>query len=73
MGYAAIYREDVINHYLAFIARRRAQRPSEEYRDLTPEEWDEFVGHFELRKVACTRDYGSPCIREHVPLTELTC
>src|SRR5664280_2533582 len=41
-----------------FIARRRAERPSEEYRDLTPEEWTDFLGHFELRKVAlgvCTR------------------
>jgi hypothetical protein len=68
MGYAAIYPEDVITHHRAFIARRRAQRPSEEYRDLTPEEWDEFLGHFELRKVAlgvCTRDYGTPCIHEH--------
>jgi integrase len=68
MGYAAIYPEDVIDHHRAFIARRRAQRPSEEYRDLKPEEWDEFLDHFELRKVAlgvCTRDYGTPCIHEH--------
>lgn len=68
MGYAAIYPEDVINHHRAFIAHRRAERPSEEYRDLQPEEWDEFLGHFELRKVAlgvCTRDYGTPCIHEH--------
>jgi hypothetical protein len=38
------------------------------YRDLTPEAWDEFLSHFELRKVAlgvCTRDYGTPCIHEH--------
>jgi hypothetical protein len=35
MGYAAIYPEDVIAHHRAFIARRRAERPSEEYRDLT--------------------------------------
>lgn len=37
MGYAAIYPEDVIAHR-AFIARRRAERPSEEYRDLTARE-----------------------------------
>jgi hypothetical protein len=64
----AIYPEDVIAHHRAFIARRRALRPSDEYRDLTPEEWDEFLGHFELRKVAlgiCTRDYGTPCVHEH--------
>ncbi|MFF2063942.1 tyrosine-type recombinase/integrase [Streptomyces sp. NPDC058200] len=68
MGYAAIYPEDVINHHRAYLARRRATRPSEEYRDLTPGEWDEFIAHFELRKVAlgtCTRDYGTPCSHEH--------
>ncbi|MFL6124814.1 tyrosine-type recombinase/integrase [Actinophytocola sp.] len=67
MGYAAIYPEDVITHHRAFIARRRAQRPSEEYRDLTAAEWDQFLAHFELRKVAlgtCGRDYGSPCAHE---------
>ncbi|WP_329164255.1 site-specific integrase [Streptomyces sp. NBC_01387] len=68
MGYAAIYSDDVIAHHRAFIARRRAERPGEEYRSLTPDEWQEFLGHFELRKVAlgiCTRDYGSPCVHEH--------
>jgi hypothetical protein len=68
MGYAAIYSEDVVSHHRAFIARRRALRPGEEYRDLTPEEWDQFLHHFELRKVAlgvCTRDFGSPCTHEH--------
>lgn len=68
MGYAAIYSDDVIAHHRAFIARRRAERPGEEYRILTPEEWQEFLGHFELRKVAlgiCTRDHGTPCVHEH--------
>ncbi len=68
MGYAAIYPEDVITHHRAFIARRRAERPSEEYRELTAAEWDEFLAHFELRKVAlgtCGRDYGSPCAHEN--------
>ena len=62
------YPEDVVSHHRAFIARRRAQRPGEEYRDLTPEEWDQFLHHFELRKVAlgvCTRDFGTPCAHEH--------
>ena len=68
MGYAAIYPEDVVTHHRAFIARRRAERPSEEYRELTATEWDEFLAHFELRKVAlgvCGRDYGTPCAHEN--------
>jgi hypothetical protein len=68
MGYAAIYPEDVISHHRAFIARRRADRPSEEYRELTAAEWNEFLAHFELRKVAlgvCGRDYGTPCAHEN--------
>ena len=51
-----------------FIARRRSLRPSEEYRTPTDEEWSEFVGHFEHRKVAigdCGRSYDTPCIHEH--------
>ncbi|WP_394816240.1 site-specific integrase [Streptomyces mooreae] len=68
MGYAAIYPEDVISHHRAFIARRRTERPSEEYRELTAIEWDEFLAHFELRKVAlgtCGRDYATPCQHEN--------
>jgi Phage integrase family len=74
MGYAAIYPEDVIAHHRAFIARRRAERPSEEYRDLTAQEWDAFLAHFQLRKVAlgtCDRPYGTPCQHEHACLTEM--
>ncbi len=36
--------------------------------DPTSEEWAEFLGHFELRKVAtgtCGRAFGTPCIHEH--------
>ena len=68
MGYKAVYPEEVINGHRAFIARRRALRPSEEYRTPTDEEWDEFLGHFERRKVAlgdCGRSYDTPCIHEH--------
>ena len=68
MGYKAVYPEEVINGHRAFIARRRALRPSEEYRTPTDEEWAEFVGHFEHRKVAvgdCGRSYDTPCIHEH--------
>ena len=73
MGYKAVYPEEVITGHRAFIARRRALRPGEEYRTPTDEEWADFVGHFERRKVAlgdCGRSYATPCIHEHVPLTE---
>ncbi|MFZ0877441.1 MAG: site-specific integrase [Pseudonocardiaceae bacterium] len=68
MGYKAVYPEEVITSHRAFIARRRALRPSEEYRTPTDEEWDEFLGHFERRKVSlgtCGRSYATPCIHEH--------
>lgn len=68
MGYKAVYPEEVINGHRAFIARRRALRPSDEYRVPTDEEWDEFLGHFERRKVAlgtCGRAFGTACIHEH--------
>jgi hypothetical protein len=68
MGYAAVYPEQVIASHLAFLARRRALRPSEEYRTPTDEEWQQFLGHFERRKLAtgtCGRAFGTPCIHEH--------
>jgi hypothetical protein len=57
------------------VARRRTLRHGEEYRDLSPAEWDEFLGHFELRKVelgVCTSDFGTSCIHEHACFSELT-
>jgi hypothetical protein len=68
MGYKTVYPEEVINGHRAFISRRRALRPSEEYRVPTEKEWEEFLGHFERRKVAlgtCGRSYATPCIHEH--------
>jgi integrase len=68
MGYKAVYPEEVINGHRAFITRRRGLRPAEEYRTPTDEEWDQFLGHFEHRKVAlgdCGRSYNTPCIHEH--------
>jgi integrase len=68
MGYKAIYPEEAINGHRAFIARRRALRPAEEYRTPTAEEWQEFLGHFEHRKVSlgtCGRSYATACIHEH--------
>lgn len=43
-------------------------RPSEEYREPTDAEWEEFLTHFERRKVelgVCGRAYGTPCEHEH--------
>jgi integrase len=68
MGYKAVYPEEAINGHRAFIARRRDLRPSGEYRTPTEEEGEEFLGHFERRKVAlgdCGRAYGTACIHEH--------
>jgi len=68
MGYKAVYPEEAINGHRAFIARRRDLRPSGEYRTPTDEEWEEFLGHFERRKVAlgdCARAHGTACVHEH--------
>lgn len=68
MGYKAVYPMEAIEAHRAFIARRRATRPGEEYRLPTDEEWDSFLGHFEKRKLSigtCGRAFGTPCIHEH--------
>jgi hypothetical protein len=68
MGYKAVYPQETIDGHRAFITRRRALRPAEEYRTPTDAEWAEFIGHFERRKVAlgdCGRSYNTPCIHEH--------
>jgi hypothetical protein len=68
IGYKAVYPAETIEAHRAFIARRRASRPGEEYRTPTEEEWDAFLAHFEKRKVSigtCARAFGSPCIHEH--------
>ena len=68
LGYKAVYPDEAIQAHLAFLARRRALRPTEEYRIPTDAEWEEFLGHFELRKVAtgtCGRAFSTPCIHEH--------
>jgi hypothetical protein len=41
---------------------------STEYRTPTDEEWAEFLGHFERRKLSlgtCGRSYATPCIHDH--------
>ncbi|MBJ8343021.1 site-specific integrase [Antrihabitans sp. YC3-6] len=68
MGYKAVYPAETIEAHRAFVARRRATRPSEEYRTPTDAEWDAFLAHFEKRKVSvgtCARAFGSPCVHEH--------
>jgi Phage integrase family len=68
MGYKAVYPDEAIQAHLAFLARRRALRPTDEYRTPTDDEWQQFLGHFERRKVSigtCGRAFGSPCIHEH--------
>jgi hypothetical protein len=68
LGYKAVYPGEAIQAHLAFLARRRALRPTEEYRIPSDAEWAEFLGHFERRKVAtgiCGRAFGTPCIHEH--------
>ncbi len=68
MGYKAVYPDEAIQAHLAFLARRRALRPSEEYRTPTEEEWSEFLGAFERRKVSigtCGRAFQTPCVHEH--------
>lgn len=68
MGYKAVYPQEAINGHRAFLARRRELRPAEEYHTPTEEEWEEFLGHFERRKLAlgeCGRAYGTACIHEH--------
>jgi len=68
LGYKAVYPDEAIQAHLAFLARRRALRPTEEYRTPTNAEWEEFLGHFERRKVAtgtCGRAFATPCIHEH--------
>ncbi|HUZ38560.1 MAG TPA: site-specific integrase [Streptosporangiaceae bacterium] len=68
MGYKAVYPDEAIQAHRAFLARRRALRPGEEYRAPTDEEWQQFLGHFERRKVAtgtCGRAFGTPCAHEH--------
>jgi integrase len=67
-GYVAVYPEEVIKHYRHFVDQRRERCPSDEYREPTDAEWDEFRDHFNLRQVAlgrCDRPYGTPCQHEN--------
>jgi integrase len=66
--YLAIFQDDLVRSYRAFVDQRRATRPDAEYREPTAEEWAEFQQHFQLRKLelgTCGRPYGTPCQHEH--------
>lgn len=68
MRYVATYSDDVVRHFLAHQARRRALRPPSEYREPTHQELEQFSEHFGKRLVAlgtCHRPYQTPCIHEH--------
>ncbi len=70
-GYVAVFNEDVVRHYQAFLDRRRQARPTDEYRPVTEPEWLGFEQHFDQRKVelgGCARPYGTPCQHEHACL-----
>ena len=72
--YMAVFQDDLIRSYRAFLHKRRATRPAEEYREPTDQEWQEFQKHFQVRKVAlgtCGRPYGASCQHEHACLTEM--
>ncbi|MFD4860670.1 tyrosine-type recombinase/integrase [Streptomyces atratus] len=67
-AYLAVFQDDLVRTYRGFLDRRRADRPQEEYREPTEQEWRDFQQHFELRKVSlgtCGRPYGTPCKHEH--------
>ncbi|MCK2238965.1 MULTISPECIES: tyrosine-type recombinase/integrase [unclassified Crossiella] len=67
-AYMAIFDEQLVRSYRAFLDNRRSQRPEAEYREPTEEEWREFQPHFQLRKLElgeCGRPYGTPCKHKH--------
>jgi hypothetical protein len=67
-AYPAVFQDDLIRTYRAFLTERRATRSPEEYRKPTGQEWTEFEQHFQKRRLElgdCGRPYGSPCKHEH--------
>lgn len=67
-AYTAVFEDDLVRTYRAFLGRRRAERPATEYREPTDNEWHEFQQHFHERKLElgeCARPYGTSCKHEH--------
>jgi len=70
-GYVAVFNEDLVRHYQAYLDRRRHARPADEYRPVTESEWLGFEEHFDQRKVelgGCARPYATACQHEHACL-----
>ncbi|MGW1845455.1 tyrosine-type recombinase/integrase [Streptomyces sp. NPDC001966] len=63
-AYLAVFQDDLIRTYRGFLDRRRAERPVEEYREPTEQEWRDCQQHFELRKVSLGT-CGTSCKHEH--------
>lgn len=57
--------------------KRRPYGPgARRYRTPTDAEWEDFLGHFERRKLSvgtCARAYGTACIHEHAPARAAHC
>ena len=73
-AYIAVFDEELVRSYRAFLDKRRSLRPEAEYRQPTDQEWGDFQQHFQVRKLElgeCGRPYGSPCKHEHVPMPQL--
>jgi hypothetical protein len=67
-AYTAVFNDDLVRTYRAFLDKRRAQRPEAEYREPTDQEWRDFQQHFQERKLElgqCGRPYGTSCKHEH--------
>lgn len=70
-GYVAVFNEDLVRHYQAYLDRRRRARPTDEYRPATKAEWLGFEEQFDQRKVelgGCARPYATSCQHEHASL-----
>jgi site-specific recombinase XerD len=66
-SYTAVFDDDLVRAYRAFLDKRRAERPPAEYRQPTDEEWRAFQQHFQERKLElgeCARPYGTSCKHE---------
>ena len=76
MGYKAVYPEEAINGHRAFIARRRALRPSRGIPRPRPSRNGPSSSATSSAARSplgdCGRSYGTPCIHEHACFSELT-
>ena len=67
MGYKTVYPDEAIQSHLAFLPDGEPCGPPTNTRP-TDAEWQEFLGHFERRKVStgiCGRAVDTPCVHEH--------